>query len=87
MLFFKRFSKCFRLIQRIYAPNKSELQVYFFISKLSKELVGIQESVIRDNKILVSFAVYLMATYILSNSSADVLNNCCIAERSKPDNC
>ena len=28
-----------------------------------------------------------MATYILSNSGADVLNNCLVVERSKPDDC
>ena len=49
---------------------------FLFFSKLSKEAVSIQESVIRISKKFISFAVLLIATSFLSKRGADVLNNC-----------
>ena len=65
------FKSSYKFIPKI----NQDFQVSFFVSKLSKESVGILESVIRISKKCISFAVLLIANSSLSNSGADFSNN------------
>ena len=83
---FKHFSSSwcyfFKVFTSIHLKQIRTFKFPFF-SKLSKEAVGIQESVIRISKKLISFAVLLIATSFLSNRGADVLNNCFVVSCSQ----